>query len=87
VKDATIYKELVVIRSALKLAKRRGLWVGDLGAVLPQLSAKYVPRRTTITAESFDKLLGELAPGRRRARCVHHRDRGRTARDGARRAT
>ena len=50
------------MRSALKLAKRRGLWMGDLDAVLPQLSPKYVPRRTTISAASFDKLLGELVP-------------------------
>jgi integrase len=62
VKDATIYKEMVVMRSALKLAKRRGLWTGDLDAVLPQLSPKYVPRRTTITAANFDQLLVEMLP-------------------------
>jgi integrase len=60
VKDATIYKELVVFRSALKLAKRRGLWSGDLDAVLPQVAPKYVPRRTTISAPDLDQVLGEL---------------------------
>jgi integrase len=62
VRDHTIYKEIVVMRSALKLAKRRGLWFGDLDAVLPMLAPKYVPRKGTIDGEHFNRLLAELSP-------------------------
>jgi integrase len=60
VRDHTIYKEIVVMRSALKLAKRRGLWFGDLDAVLPVLAPKYVPRKGTIDGDGFNRLLAEL---------------------------
>jgi integrase len=62
VRDHTIYKEIVVMRSALKLAKRRGLWFGDLDAVLPVLAPKYVPRKGTINEANFNRLLAELSP-------------------------
>src|SRR5262249_46020064 len=35
VSDHTIAKELVTLRASLKLAKRAGLWLGDLDALLP----------------------------------------------------
>jgi integrase len=60
VSDHSIYKELVVMRSALKLAKRRGRWFGDLAAVLPALSPRYEPRTRALTADELDKLLAEL---------------------------
>lgn len=62
VRDHTIYKEIVVFRSALKLAKRRGLWFGDLDAVLPVLAPKYVPRKAIVGGDQFDRLLAELLP-------------------------
>lgn len=70
--DHTIYKELVVLRSALKLAKRQGLWRGDLDAVMPALSPRYKPRKTWCTPDQFDKLLAELEPddAARAAFCV-----------------
>lgn len=58
--DATIYKELVVLRAALKLAKRRGQFAGDLEAVMPELAAGYVPRKRFVRPEQLNQLLGEM---------------------------
>ena len=40
VSDHTITKELVALRAALKLAKRAGLWRGELDALLPRASLR-----------------------------------------------
>src|SRR5207237_9123229 len=43
VSDHTISKEVVALRSALKLARRAGLWEGDPGAICPHaFSPEYV---------------------------------------------
>jgi integrase len=58
--DHTIYKELTVIRAALKLAKRQGLWRGDVEAVVPHLSPRYQPTKKWYSPDQLDKLLAEL---------------------------
>lgn len=58
--DTTIYKEMVVIRSALKWARKRGKWSGDLAAVLPELSNNYKPRKRWSRPAQLNVLLGEL---------------------------
>jgi hypothetical protein len=48
VSDHTIAKELATLRAALKRAKRRKLWKGDLDEVMPSaadVSADYKPRK------------------------------------------
>ncbi|MDB4946204.1 MAG: integrase family protein [Labilithrix sp.] len=44
VEESTISKELITWRSAMRLAKRRGLWLGDIEAVFPKgFSPEYQP--------------------------------------------
>ena len=48
--DHTIAKELVALRAALKLAKRRGIWKGDPAEVLPVgFAPEYKPRNRFLT--------------------------------------
>src|SRR5258708_14182900 len=59
----TIKKELGTLRLALKLAKRAGLWQGDLEAVMPMdFSAQYKPRTRALDPAELTKLLAELRP-------------------------
>lgn len=60
----TVQKELVTLRGALKLAKRRREYDGDIQEVMPAFSAEYKPRRRFLTEEELSKLLGELEPDR-----------------------
>lgn len=61
IKEHTIAKELVTLRAALKLCKRRGLWGGDLSAVMPdRFSPEYTPRERFLTTDELPKLLAEL---------------------------
>lgn len=43
-KDTTIQKELTTWRAAMRLAKRRRLWKGDLEETFPKFGAGYKPR-------------------------------------------
>lgn len=43
-KETTIAKELTTWRAAMRLAKRRRLWKGDLEETFPKFSAEYRPR-------------------------------------------
>ena len=62
-KPHTIKKELGSLRLALKLAKRAGLWSGDLDAVMPDdFSPQYKPRTRALEPTELAKLLGELRP-------------------------
>ena len=62
---STISKDLIVLRLALKLAKRRGQWTGDVDAVLPhRFSPEYKPRERTLAPAELWALLAELRPGR-----------------------
>lgn len=63
--DTTIGKELTALRRALKLAKRRGKWRGDLESVLPsRFGGGYKPKERALTPHELHKLLGELTPDR-----------------------
>jgi integrase len=61
VTDHTIAKELVALRAALKLAKRRGIWKGDPAEVLPVgFAPDYKPRERFLTYDELQALLAEL---------------------------
>ncbi len=61
VKDHTIKKELIALGQVLKLAKRRGLWAGDVSSVMPvSFSPKYQPVERALTPIELNRLLGEL---------------------------
>jgi integrase len=60
VKDTTIHKELTTLRAALKIAKRAGLWVGDIDAVLPEVSGQSVPRQRWLTERELVMVLEDL---------------------------
>lgn len=61
IKDGTIAKELTTLRVALKLARRRGLWVGDANALVPPgFSPAYKPRDRRLSQVEMHALLGTL---------------------------
>jgi integrase len=63
--DTSIHKELLVIRAALMLAKRRGRWRGDVDAIIPPgFGPSYKPRTRFLTPEELQKLLPMLPRGR-----------------------
>ncbi len=61
---STIYKELVVLRLALKQAHDRKLMRDDPRGLFPKFSAGYVPRDTYLTRDQVTALLRELGPRR-----------------------
>ncbi len=69
-KPVTIEKELIALRSALKLARERGLWRGDIDAVIPATFApQYVPKNRSPTRDEVLSLLPHLSPGSAAAVC------------------
>lgn len=64
----TLVKEINALRLALRLAKERGLWSGDLETIQPaELSARYVPRARSLTPDeawSLREPLMQRSPGR-----------------------
>jgi integrase len=63
--ENTISKELVTLRAALKLAKRAGIWKGDVETVLPSgFAPEYKPKQRALTPEEMQRLLAELTPDR-----------------------
>lgn len=60
----TIHKELVVIRQALKEARKREVYRGSLD-IVPAYKAKYEPRKRFLTREEVEKLLAELTEEQR----------------------
>lgn len=59
----TIHKELIALRTALKIAKTHGLWSGDVTRVMPVGEApKYKPRERYLTPDELWKLMKELEP-------------------------
>lgn len=63
--DGTIDKELVTLRAALKIAKRKGLWKGDIQAIIPSgFAPAYEPRERFLEIEEVSKLLAKLEPDR-----------------------
>jgi integrase len=62
--EHTISKELITLRASLKLAKRAGLWRGDVAELLPVAFAPdYVPRGRWVTPPDLKLLLAQLHPG------------------------
>lgn len=63
VSEHTIYKDLVTLRSAFRLAIRRGKWVGRIEKVFPvRFSAAYEPRKRNLSVSEVRLLLAQLAP-------------------------
>jgi integrase len=62
----TINKELITLRGALRVAKRRGEFTGDIDAILPVAFApEYKPRRTALVSlDDLWALIKELPPHR-----------------------
>jgi integrase len=60
VKDSTIHKELTSLRAALRLAKRAGLWAGDVDALLPEVSGQSTPRERWLTERELELVLNDL---------------------------
>ncbi len=59
VDDYTISKERTTLRPALRLAKRQGLWTGDLDVVVPPgFETNYEPGEHHLTHEEAKALLG-----------------------------
>jgi integrase len=65
VKPLSVAKELTTLRLALKLAKERGRWRGDVAEVIPRFRAKYQPRTRHLSPAEYHRLLAKL-PARRR---------------------
>jgi integrase len=68
VKDTTIHKEITTLRAALKIARRAGLWAGDIDALLPEISGQSEPRQRWLTERELllvlDDLVESKAPDR-----------------------
>jgi integrase len=64
--EATIAKELIALRAALKLARRRGIWQGDPAAVCPiAFAPDYKPRERFLESpQEAEHLLAVLSPDR-----------------------
>jgi integrase len=65
VKPLSVAKELTALRLALKLAKRRGRWRGELADVIPTFRARYQPRTRHLSPEDYRRLLAKLPAHRR----------------------
>lgn len=61
----SLHKESVVLRSALRTARERGLWSGDERQVVPSVKVKYQPRRRWLTRAEYDAIIA-TAPEHRR---------------------
>jgi integrase len=63
--ENTIAKELVAMRAALKLAKRAGIWHGDVAALFPVgFAPEYEPRRRMLAFPEVIALVQQLEPDR-----------------------
>jgi integrase len=61
----TVKKELTTIRGMLKVAKRRGEFPSDIGAVMPEgFESGYQPKKRFLTGPEAQALLGQLTPDR-----------------------
>lgn len=61
--DTSIAKELVALRGALRLAKERGLWRGDIAAVIPNtFRPEYKAKKRSPRRDEVVRLLPHLLP-------------------------
>lgn len=58
--EHTIKKELDVIRYALDLAKRRHLWDGDEGVVVPKIEGAYTPKERVLSVGEWEEVRATL---------------------------
>lgn len=65
VSDHSVFKELVLLRLALKKARDDGRWAGDVAAMFPRHRANYRPRERWLERREAERLLGSLGPERR----------------------
>lgn len=64
-KETTIFKEVVTLRCALRLAKRAGMWAGEVERIFPLgFSSGYKPKSRFLSHEELFGLLAELIPDR-----------------------
>lgn len=62
VRDSTIEKEIIALSVALKLAKERALWDGDIDRVIPaSFRPEYVPKDRSPTRDEILKLIPHLS--------------------------
>jgi integrase len=61
----TVYKELVTLRQALRLAHDRGIMVRDPRGIFPRFTARYHPRQRWLTTDELAKLVAVLPDNRR----------------------
>ena len=52
----SVHKELIVLRGALKSARKRGTFRGTVADVVPSFASGYTPRETFLTPDQFMKL-------------------------------
>jgi integrase len=57
---STVQKELVTLRGALRLARRRGEYPFTLDEVMPEFSVKYRPRERALSEKEIAALLAEF---------------------------
>ena len=63
--ESTIYKEIVTLRAALRLARRAGIWFGEPAAICPiAFAPEYKPRTRALTQGELQALLAQLLPDR-----------------------
>lgn len=61
----TIYKELATLETALKLAKRAGLWAGSVEEVMPaKFSPKYEPKTRALSVAEVQLVIRSVDPDR-----------------------
>lgn len=63
--NATIHKELVVLRRSLHEARERRQWDGSIESVVPRIRVVYRPRETRLNPHQAEQLLGQIAARRR----------------------
>ncbi len=63
--ESTIYKEIVTLRAALRLARRARIWFGEPAAICPiAFAPEYKPRTRALTVQELQALLAQLLPDR-----------------------
>lgn len=65
VKGLSVAKELTALRLALKLARQRGRWNGEVSEVVPAFRARYSPRTRHLSPAEYRRLLAKLPAHRR----------------------
>jgi len=62
---STAAKEVKALRSALRHARKHGIYHGDPSRIIPELDGAYVPRDRFLSSEEFSALHAKLSENRR----------------------